>query len=91
MRLPTSVEPQREVEEGQRPLARRTADLERPVQGFHPVAEADQARVTGGISAAHAVVADREMQEIVPLLGGDAHHRRVCACLVALVSASKTA
>src|SRR5260370_29292097 len=73
----TSVQPQRELDENQRPFARRAADLDRPAEGLRPVAEADQARAAGGIDAAHAVVANREVEAVVSLLEGDAHDRRV--------------
>src|SRR2546430_5237057 len=74
-RLPTSVEPQRELDEDQRPFAGRAADLQRSAQGLGPVAQADQAGSAGRIGAARAVVADRQMQATVSLLKGDAHYR----------------
>ena len=69
----TGCELQRELDTNQCPFAGRAAELERSAQGLRPVAEADQARAAGGIGAARAVVANRQVQAVVPFLDRDAH------------------
>ncbi len=47
------------------------AEVKRPAQSLHPVAQANQTRAAGGIGAAGAVVVNRQVQEGVALLDGD--------------------
>ncbi|MCU1662210.1 MAG: hypothetical protein JWR58_2275 [Pseudonocardia sp.] len=51
-----SVGLQRKLDDDRRPFPRAADDLDRPTQGLHPVAQADQTRTARGIGAAGAVV-----------------------------------
>ena len=64
------IGPHGKLDQDERPFIGGAADVDRPTEGLHAVAEADQTGAFRGIGAADAVVTNREVEDAVPLVGG---------------------